>query len=254
MTALVACETVLLVLLVVLVAGLLRSHAEILRRLGPAGPGDAARAPTPAPVRRERGTPAPDVAGTTPDGGAIKLSLAGGGATPMLLAFLSSGCTTCHRFWEDLGDRRLPGELGLLVVTHDPSRESPSRLRALTPAGVTVVMSSHAYEEYGVPGAPYFVLVDGSVRGEGVATTWAALESLLTDALADAEADAGADENGAGGGRADRIEARLAAAGIAPGDASLRPGASEPRPPLNAAGSSPPGELPMESARMPISP
>ena len=34
MTALVSVETVLLVLLVVLVAGLLRSHAEILRRLG----------------------------------------------------------------------------------------------------------------------------------------------------------------------------------------------------------------------------
>ena len=36
MTVLVACETVLLALLVLLVAGLLRSHAEILRRLGPA--------------------------------------------------------------------------------------------------------------------------------------------------------------------------------------------------------------------------
>ena len=40
MEALVAVETVLLVLLVVLVAGLLRSHAEILRRLGPAGSPD----------------------------------------------------------------------------------------------------------------------------------------------------------------------------------------------------------------------
>jgi len=83
---------------------------------------------------------------------------------------------------------------------------------------VTVVMSSHAYEEYGVPGAPYFVLVDGSVRGEGVATTWAALQSLLADALADAH------ENGGGGTRAERIEARLAAAGIEPGDPSLYPG------------------------------
>ncbi|MEA2353553.1 MAG: hypothetical protein QOJ14_1967, partial [Thermoleophilaceae bacterium] len=35
MTALVAVETLLLVLLILLVAGLLRSHAEILRRLGP---------------------------------------------------------------------------------------------------------------------------------------------------------------------------------------------------------------------------
>jgi hypothetical protein len=226
MTALVACESVLLVLLVVLVAGLLRSHAEILRRLGPAPAGETsgtalARA-VPETVRRDRGTPAPDVAGITPDGGAIKLSLAGASATPTLLAFLSSGCTTCHRFWEDLGERRLPGELGLLVVTHDPSRESPSRLRALTPPGVTVVMSSHAYEEYGVPGAPYFVLVDGSVRGEGVATTWAALESLLTDALADAGEDA------VSGNRSDRIEARLAAAGVVPGDPSLYPGTAPP--------------------------
>jgi hypothetical protein len=36
MVALVAVETVLLVVLVVLVAGLLRSHAELLRRVGPA--------------------------------------------------------------------------------------------------------------------------------------------------------------------------------------------------------------------------
>ncbi|MDQ6803815.1 MAG: hypothetical protein M3065_02350, partial [Actinomycetota bacterium] len=168
-----------------------------------------------AGVRRDPGTPAPDVAGATPDSGAIKLSLAGASAAPMLLAFLSSGCTTCHRFWESLGERRLPGEVGLLVVTHDATRESPSRLRSLTPPGVTVVMSSRAYEEYGVPGAPYFVLVEGSVRGEGVATTWAALESLLADALADAGEDAG---------RADRVEARLTAAGIAPGDPSLYPG------------------------------
>jgi hypothetical protein len=229
MTALIACETVLLVLLVVLVAGLLRSHAEILRRLGPAGTGDGAVA-VPGPrlgaVHREPGAPAPVLAGTTPAGDAIKLSFSGATATPMLLAFLSSGCTTCHRFWERLGEERLPAGLGLVVVTHDPSRESPSRLRTLAPSGVAVVMSSQAYDNYGVPGAPYFVLVDGGVRGEGVATTWAALESLLTDAIADAG------EGGAGRARADRVEARLAAAGVAPGDPSLYPG---------SAGSSPPG-------------
>ncbi|HWF73933.1 MAG TPA: hypothetical protein VG186_11345 [Solirubrobacteraceae bacterium] len=248
MTALVACETVLLVLLVVLVAGLLRSHAEILRRLGAEDTG-AVRAPAsaapairgPEGVRRAPGAPAPDVAGTTPEGGAIKLSFAsagtgtgrgtgtgtdadaggGAGASPTLLAFLSSGCTTCQRFWEDLGGHRLPADVGLLVVTHGADRESPSRLRSLTPPGVTVVMSSEAFAAYDVPGAPYFVLVDGSVRGEGVATTWSALESLLTDAIEDA--------GGGGGARADRIEARLAAAGIAPGDPSLHPssGATE---------------------------
>ena len=246
MTALVACETVLLVLLVVLVAGLLRSHAEILRRLGPgAAPGEGADdAVIVAPsrgVRRAAGTPAPDLAGSTPDGGAIKLSLDTAG--PILLAFLSSGCTTCHRFWEGLGDRRFPGELGLVVVTHGASRESPSRVRELAPAGVTVVMSSEAYDAYSVPGAPYFVLVDGSVRGEGVATTWDALESLLTDAIADARQEGG-------GARADRIEARLAAAGIGPDDPSLYPGSGNP----SSAASAPPGELAMDSARMPTPP
>jgi hypothetical protein len=241
MTALIACETVLLVLLVVLVAGLLRSHAEILRRLGPAETGTADASgvavvgPDRSADRRDPDAPAPDLAGSTPDGDAIKLSLGGTTAAPTLLAFLSSGCTTCHRFWEGLGDRRLPADLRLVVVTHDPSRESPSRLRALAPPGMAVVMSSRAYEEYGVPGAPYFVLVDGGVRGEGVATTWAALESLLIDAVADAR-------EGAGRGRSDRVEARLAAAGVAPGDPSLYPGGH---------GGSPPGELPTESARMP---
>ena len=245
MTALVACETVLLVLLVVLVAGLLRSHAEILRRLGPAGgspdSGSAAAFPNPDAVRRQPGTPAPDLAGLTPDGDALKLSLAG--ASPTLLAFLSTGCTTCQHFWQGLGERSLPGGLGLLVVTRDPSRESPSRVRALASADVTVLMSSEAYDSYGVPGSPYFVFVDGSVRGEGVATTWDALESLLTDALADAG------EGPSSGTRAARIEARLAAAGIAPGDPSLYPadhgaGAPPPTPPNPSGGASlPSGEL-----------
>ena len=46
MVALVSVETVLLVLLIVLVAALLRSHAELLRRLGPEG-SDAPRVPQP---------------------------------------------------------------------------------------------------------------------------------------------------------------------------------------------------------------
>jgi len=229
MTALVACETVLLVLLVVLVAGLLRSHAEILRRLGPPGAdavdGTAASAiGPPRTVNRDPGAPAPDVAGATPGGDAIKLSPGAATAVPTLLAFLSSGCTTCHRFWEGLTERvappgsELPGVRGaeLVIITRDPSHESPSRLRALAPAGVPVVMSSQAYEDYAVPGAPYFVLVDGRVRGEGVATTWSALESLLADATGDAS-------EGGGNGRAQQVDARLVAAGVAPGDPSLYP-------------------------------
>ena len=58
MTALVSVETVLLVLLVVLVAGLLRSHAEILRRLGAGASGSRARAGSAGVAAARRATPA----------------------------------------------------------------------------------------------------------------------------------------------------------------------------------------------------
>ena len=47
-------------------------------------------------------------------------------------------------------------------------------------------MSSQAWLDYAVPGAPYFVLTDGTIRGEGAATSWTALASLVSDAIADA--------------------------------------------------------------------
>jgi hypothetical protein len=199
--AIVSVETVLLVLLVVLVAALLRSHAEILRRLGPE---EAAAPRVPAPPASIRSdTGAPELAGATPAGDALKLTLDG---PPTLLAFLSSGCTSCARFWETLGERRLPTGLEPVIVTHGPEREQRSKLRALAPESVPVVMSSEAWVEYAVPGSPYFVLVeDGQVRGEGVATTWDALTSLLGDAI---EEQRGIDE-------------RLAAAGIGPDHPSL---------------------------------
>ena len=64
MVALVSVETVLLVLLIVLVAALLRSHAELLRRLGPEG---EPRVPAPAAAfarKRRPSSPAPPRAGT----------------------------------------------------------------------------------------------------------------------------------------------------------------------------------------------
>ncbi len=63
-----------------------------------------------------------------------------------------------------------------MIVTRGPEREQRSKLRSLAPSEVPVVMSSQAWEDYAVPGSPYFVLVeDGAIRGEGVATTWDAL-------------------------------------------------------------------------------
>ncbi|MGN6871350.1 MAG: TlpA family protein disulfide reductase [Solirubrobacteraceae bacterium] len=201
MVAIVSVETVLLVLLVVLVIALLRSHAEILRRLGPEGAAPPLL-PDP-PVRARRETAAPEIAGMTPTGDAIKLSLSG---APTLLAFLSSGCTSCAPFWETLGERPLHDGLQPMIVTRGPDREQRAKLRALAPAAVAVVMSSQAWEEYAVPGSPYFVMVEGGeIRGEGVATTWDALTSLLADAV---EEQRGIDE-------------RLARAGIGPDHPSL---------------------------------
>ncbi len=92
MVAVVSVETVLLVILVVLVAGLLRSHAEILRRLG--------QSPTQPPSTPDRAdTTAPILAGTTPGGDAVTLAFDGAGRSPTLLAFLTSGCGTCATFW-----------------------------------------------------------------------------------------------------------------------------------------------------------
>ena len=208
MVALVSVETVLLVLLVVLVAALLRSHAEILRRLGPEGSAAPPLAPPPSGIRPE--TEAPELAGVTPTGDAVKLSL---GGAPTLLAFLSSGCTTCASFFEALGERRPVPDVQTVIVTHGSEREAPAKLRRLAGDHVPVVMSSEAWEDYAVPGSPYFVLVqDGAVRGEGVATTWRALASLVADAI---EEQREAEAQG--------IDERLAAAGIGPDHPSLYP-------------------------------
>ena len=89
MTALVVTLAVVVALLVVLVAGLLRSHAEILRTLHDAGLGhdpdagaDADGAPGAAPAARPA-TPtsgpspeASDLAGVTPDGDAVAVGVA----------------------------------------------------------------------------------------------------------------------------------------------------------------------------------
>ena len=53
---------------------------------------------------------------------------------------------------------------------------------------ITTVMSSEAWDAYGIPMSPYFVLVDGTrgVIGEGAAASWAQVIDLLGKAAADA--------------------------------------------------------------------
>jgi hypothetical protein len=152
----------------------------------------------------------------------------GAAAPPTLVAFLTSGCAVCGNFWDDMRRGRhadvLERDLRLVVVTKDTSHESPSKLERLRPDDVPVVMSSAAWDAHQVPAAPYFVYVDGGlVQGEGSATTWKQIGSLMRDAEHDARhAAAGGDE------RTDRIDEILEASGVGPGHPSLYPG-EEPR-------------------------
>lgn len=227
MVAIVGAETVLLALLLVLVAGLLRSHAEILRRLS-AAEGDAAAsepagglAQPPVTQRSSAELSPAALTGVTPAGDAVALALQAPGSRPTLLAFLTSGCATCAGFWETLGEPRLPPGIEIVIVAHGSDQESPARLRKLAPERVPVLMSSQAWADYRVPGSPYFVLVDGFIRGEGVASTWSALASLVSDAIEDQREAA---PRGAGARRARDIDTTLSAAGIGPGHESLYPG------------------------------
>ena len=227
MTALVVALAVAVLLLAVLVAGLLRSHAEILKALHELGAGlelDRAEGPVDVTIDgvrtpRRSGTAetADSISGETLDGEAVALSLAAG--TDTLLAFLSSGCTTCGAFWEAFAEADLdvPGGARLVVVTKGLDEESASALAKRAPRSVPLVASSSAWEGFGVPGSPYFVYVDGTGRivGEGSAATWPAVANLMGQAHAD-------DLHRKGRlSREGRDDAALAAAGIRPGDPSL---------------------------------
>jgi hypothetical protein len=220
MTALVTAETVVLVLLTLLVAGLLRSHAEILRRLSELGAGASGERTLAdgLPQPRADMARAVDVSGRTPAGDVLHVAVTRPGA-PTLLAFLTSGCGVCQGFWDALAAdaaASLPGGVDVLVVTKGWDEESPSRIRELAAPAVRTVMSSTAWRDYRVPGAPYFVHVDaaGRVAGEGAAREWAQVTSLLRDATADLRLAGGRDDP-------DRVDRELAAAGIEADDPSL---------------------------------
>ena len=236
MAVLVVIEAVAIAFLGLLVFGLLRSHAEILRALHGlgAGVGDGAgRAPVPTPVptpsagRRSR--QASDVVGVTVDDEPVSIGVAGA-RHGTLLAFLTTGCLTCAGFWKAFGDGvSLPDGGRLVVVTKGPADESESRVRELAPAAYPTVMSSEAWERYEVPVAPYFVYVDGPsarVVGEGAAGTWDQVRSLMGQAFDDSHAGHRRDRPRLQSfGRDDvaRDESTLLAAGITPGHPSLYP-------------------------------
>jgi len=253
MLALVIVLLVVVALVCVVVTGLLRSHADILRSLHQlgVGVGDPSVAPLPLgpqPVATPRfsapGLPgerssstAFDIEGVTVGGDAVAISVQ---AAPLtLFAFLSSGCSSCAAIWSALGDeeqlRLLPQGARVVAVTKGPEFESPSAVSARAPRGLTVVMSTGAWGDYEVPGSPFFALVDGAAGrrvGEGVANQFSQIADLVRRAAVDAGPPGGARPGSPGRAGALGLDGaereaandeELRSAGITPGHPSLYP-------------------------------
>jgi hypothetical protein len=235
MTVLVLLETILLVVLTVLVAGLLRAYATVLKRLhelngGTSGP----RAfqldpPTPvaAPAGRDEWTAGHDLAGETVRGELVSTRVVGVEHDTVLL-FLSSGCASCQVFWDELARPvTLPERTRLVIVTQGPDAESRDAIARLAPRELDVLMSTPAWRDYEVPGSPHVVYVEGQsgrVRGEGTGQSWVQVAQLLARATGDTTF--------LGGGSAPAkprrdaeveadVDRELLAAGILPGDPRL---------------------------------
>jgi hypothetical protein len=262
-TAAVVALGIVVAVLTLLVVGLLRSHADILRRLHELdggieeGTGTVAASTSGGPrtVRRDEFQTFPEVqAPPEREGFTESRDLVGVGVGDdavtirvtevehrTLVAFLSGTCLTCQRFWDAF---QKPGKLGLprdvrpVIVTKGPDQESVATVAGLAPPKVPVVMTNDAWVSYDVPGSPYFVLVDGrtgKVQGEGTGIDWPQVKGLLTQVTDDAAyaeelesrrvAKPSADDE-----RERRVDQELLAAGIGPGDASLYGAPTEPAP------------------------
>jgi hypothetical protein len=194
MTPVLIVDNILLALLVITTLALLRSFGEIVRQVDSAGP-TKQETRLPPSLGSANGvrtmTDAHDIVGQMLDGSSIKVSVTSHLNT--LVAFLSSGCTSCEPFWLGLTPktvRTLPPSTRVVIVTKDSTYESPSRLKELAPKSIRLVMSSDAWTRYGVATSPYFAYVDGAsaqIMSEGTASGWDQVLSLLRDALADQE-------------------------------------------------------------------
>jgi hypothetical protein len=247
MVAVVVVSTFVVLMLGVLVAGLLRSHADILRSLHELGvgvgdpvavtqaPPDVTTLHPPAPSTATELGPAPTVTGVTPHGDARAIAVDNNDGLT-LLGFLSSGCATCAAFWEALQSPEsldLPDHTRVAIVTKGADREVPSEVRALSTGRVPVVMSTEAWIDYQIPGSPFFVLVDGSnghMVGKGVARHVGQLAELIGRAEHDRSPNSNrhrrrrSEPNALDGpARAAAADEVLQAAGIYPGDRSLYP-------------------------------
>lgn len=232
MTTAVITLGVAVVLLGLLVVGLLRSHADVLRALHDAEimiDPDTPRAPPNQTFSAVEGVADPggatrsgaDITGVNTNGDAMAVGVIGTGHRT-LLAFLSSGCLTCHHFWSTFADPEatgLPDDIRLVIVTHSPGQESETAVAELAPPRIPVVMSSEAWETYQAPVSPYFCLVEstGAVAGEGASADWQQVRELMIRADRDQTAS---DRRASRLGGPD-ADIELKRAGILPGDPRL---------------------------------
>lgn len=239
MTALVAIETALVVVLCILVAGLLRGYASVLQRLHQLDSGaqpssvppfrTISTVPGPKPGRiegREEWASAHDIQGVSLSGEIVSARTVGT-THDTVLAFLSSGCEACGGFWQELAQQEswaAASGTRLLVVTKGPDSESPTALAGLCPPDVDLVMSSQAWDAFEVPGSPYLVVTDGPtgrIKGEGSGTSFSQLGDLIQQATADSRYPDRIRKPASDREREQHVDRVLLNAGIGPGDPSL---------------------------------
>jgi hypothetical protein len=236
MLAISVTEGAALLILGLLVIGLLRSHADILRALHELGAGqgderDARRSGRSGAGQStdQVGRASSDLQGKTLDGETVAIGVAGTGHDT-LLAFLSAGCYTCEPFWSALSaGAEVPNQARVIAVVQ--AADQTSKLRMIAGNELLVVVSDTAWLDYEVPGSPHFVYVDGPsgvVTGEGTASTWPQVIDLLRHSQDPTRPTRPGRRPSEASDRdnATRIDLELQSAGIGAGHASLYPDAS----------------------------
>ena len=243
MTIVVAVLGVLLAIALLFIVALLRSHAEILRRLAAieaAFDGDvwqqrprAARALEDGRRgRRWRERPggmATDIGGQTLAGDPVRVSF-GRRVAAHAAGLHGHRLPGLRPAVGRVARRSSPDTGGRAAARRHKGTRSASAWRDCSnspPAEANLVMSTRAWSDFGVTSTPHFVLVrGGEIAGRGSATSWAQITTFLTDAEDDDRiySARALDTNG----RAGRAERALADAGIGPDHPSLYPSRESP--------------------------
>lgn len=231
--SLVIALSLIVIFLLTLIIGLMRSHADVLRKLDSLGvrldsTSDTSHQVDLAPRKSQalagQSLSSTEISGVTPEGESVAISLEVGDK-PTLIGFLSTTCSSCSVFWERFTSStvELPsGIYRVILVTLSPDEESPTRATNLRRGSADAIMSSKAWQDFGVPGAPYFVLVNGGqLLGEGTAATVDALTQFLDDASGDLSWDKRRFSDRTDRDREEIVDRELKEAGIEPGDPRL---------------------------------